>query len=691
MDSPVAHLVDRRLEREKDTAARRDKITYKNCQGSREAVRKRTFTQWINTHLKKFDPSMQVDDLYTDVQDGKILMALLEELSGCKMLHRFRPSTHRIFTISNIAKVLEFLEDRNARVMSMEAADVADGKPSVILALIWTIIVYFQLKEVTGSLGRRFSSSVSSLVSLADSSDSARSSPVPSSDEHCSTLPSKRKRESRQPKYYRSRAISTLLNWTQTCTAPYGVEVQDFGKSWRNGLAFLALVKCARPESVDMTAALTSTPRENLTQAFRAAQHCLGIPPLLDPEDVMMRSPDEQSVITYVSQFLQRFPQIRDDDTLMFPGDKFSPITDYSDSELSSTSLGFEDFSDFTQKEPNQEPGSYCCLSSTAEEEEFSQSNGQYLHSSIERHCWSSLPQKKILETYGGLAHGSEEGIHILPALDSEEEDAYSYILELDDEELSPSNELEKCSAPINAQKSHHDLLGDLQHNNGERHHICPSSEIQKPSLQLSSESSRETHEEHISEGDVSLKTNKTDVHHRQGELAIVTPTGPDLCTQKDHLNLKHTHNITNIHNHITAEPSVSESHRTLIRSDSPSKDEGLHSLIFSNTDNQSLSMMSLTESSLIHEDELNEVKEPVKNSLSDDSPQSRNFTHQTNLCLSHEEPSETPSTLESSKDLSVTVLGDAMNSDLLHTVLLLWILTYCIFMLPQIETWTLF
>uniref|UniRef100_A0A8B9LL25 Zgc:100997 n=1 Tax=Astyanax mexicanus TaxID=7994 RepID=A0A8B9LL25_ASTMX len=597
--------------------------------GSREAVRKRTFTRWINTHLKKFDPSMQVDDLYTDVQDGKILMALLEELSGCKMLHRFRPSTHRIFTISNIAKVLEFLEDRNV-IMSMEAADVADGKPSVILALIWTIIVYFQLKEVTGSLGRRFSSSVSSLVSLADSSDSARSSPVPSSDEHCSTLSSKRKRESRQPKYYRSRAISTLLNWTQTCTAPYGVEVQDFGKSWRNGLAFLALVKCARPESVDMTAALTSTPRENLTQAFRAAQHCLGIPPLLDPEDVMMRSPDEQSVITYVSQFLH-------------------PITDYSDSELSSTSLGFEDFSDFTQKEPNQEPGSYCCLSSTAEEEEFSQSNGQYLHSSIERHCWSSLPQKKILETYGGLAHGSEEGIHILPALDSEEEDAYSYILELDDEELSPSNELEKCSAPINAQKSHHDLLGDLQHNNGERHHICPSSEIQKPSLQLSSESSRETHE-HISEGDVSLKTNKTDVHHRQGELAIVTPTGPDLCTQKDHLNLKHTHNITNIHNHITAEPSVSESHRTLIRSDSPSKDEGLHTLIFSNTDNQSLSMMSLTESSLIHEDELNEVKEPVKNSLSDDSPQSRNFTHQTNLSLSHEEPSETPSTLESSK-----------------------------------------
>lgn len=31
-------------------------------------------------------PRMEVRDLFRDIQDGKILMALLEELSGCKLV-----------------------------------------------------------------------------------------------------------------------------------------------------------------------------------------------------------------------------------------------------------------------------------------------------------------------------------------------------------------------------------------------------------------------------------------------------------------------------------------------------------------------------------------------------------------------------------------------------------------------------
>lgn len=32
------------------------------------------------------NPRMEVRDLFRDIQDGKILMALLEELSGCKLV-----------------------------------------------------------------------------------------------------------------------------------------------------------------------------------------------------------------------------------------------------------------------------------------------------------------------------------------------------------------------------------------------------------------------------------------------------------------------------------------------------------------------------------------------------------------------------------------------------------------------------
>uniref|UniRef100_A0A3B4TSC9 Calponin-homology (CH) domain-containing protein n=1 Tax=Seriola dumerili TaxID=41447 RepID=A0A3B4TSC9_SERDU len=55
-------------------------------QDERKAVQKRTFTRWLNLFLQRCDPPVEVHDLFTDIQDGRILMALLEELSGCKLV-----------------------------------------------------------------------------------------------------------------------------------------------------------------------------------------------------------------------------------------------------------------------------------------------------------------------------------------------------------------------------------------------------------------------------------------------------------------------------------------------------------------------------------------------------------------------------------------------------------------------------
>lgn len=64
----------------------------------------------------------------------------------------------------------------------------------------------------------------------------------------------------------------------------YGVAVQDFGKSWKSGLAFLAVIKSIDPSLVDMRRALLRSPRENIEEAFRTAHYSLGIPRLLEPE-----------------------------------------------------------------------------------------------------------------------------------------------------------------------------------------------------------------------------------------------------------------------------------------------------------------------------------------------------------------------------------------------------------------------
>ncbi|XP_073322061.1 uncharacterized protein clmna [Pagrus major] len=273
-----------------------------NLQVEREVVQKRTFTRWMNLHLEKCDPPIEVHDLFRDIQDGHILMALLEELSGCKLLHGFKKSSHRIFRLNNIAKVLSFLEERNVKLVSIDAADVADGNSSIILGLIWNIILFFQIKELTGNIRSQFPST-SSLSSIPTSSDSDTS--------FCST-PSDERQSASTAMREHGRAIKKLLQWVQKRTRKFSVAVQDFGKSWTSGLAFLAVIKSIDSSLVDMRKALLRTARENLEDAFRIAHYSLGIPRLLEPEDVAISPPDEQSIMTYVSQFLEHFPGIEE-------------------------------------------------------------------------------------------------------------------------------------------------------------------------------------------------------------------------------------------------------------------------------------------------------------------------------------------------------------------------------------------
>lgn len=277
-------------------------IRVQNLQVERENVQKRTFTRWINLHLEKCNPPLEVNDLFIDIQDGKILMALLEVLSGKNLLHQYKSSSHRIFRLNNIAKALKFLEDSNVKLVSIDAAEIADGNPSLVLGLIWNIILFFQIKELTGNLSRNSPSS--SLSPGSGGTDSDSSFPPTPTAEPSAAVSVKDQR----------RAIRTLLAWVQRRTRKYGVAVQDFAGSWRSGLAFLAVIKAIDPSLVDMKQALQDSMRENLEKAFSIAHDALHIPRLLEPEDIMVDTPDEQSIVTYVAQFLEHFPELEAED-----------------------------------------------------------------------------------------------------------------------------------------------------------------------------------------------------------------------------------------------------------------------------------------------------------------------------------------------------------------------------------------
>lgn len=63
-----------------------------------------------------------------------------------------------------------------------------------------------------------------------------------------------------------------------------GLDVKDFGPSWRTGVAFHAVIFALRPHLVNMERVWRRPNRDNLEDAFSLAERELGIPRLLDPE-----------------------------------------------------------------------------------------------------------------------------------------------------------------------------------------------------------------------------------------------------------------------------------------------------------------------------------------------------------------------------------------------------------------------
>ncbi|TSU11377.1 Spectrin beta chain, non-erythrocytic 1 [Bagarius yarrelli] len=107
----------------------------------REAVQKKTFTKWVNSHLSRV--SCRITDLYMDLRDGRMLIKLLEVLSG-ERLPKPTKGRMRIHCLENVDKALQFLKEQRVHLENMGSHDIVDGNHRLTLGLIWTIILRFQ-------------------------------------------------------------------------------------------------------------------------------------------------------------------------------------------------------------------------------------------------------------------------------------------------------------------------------------------------------------------------------------------------------------------------------------------------------------------------------------------------------------------------------------------------------------------
>eukprot|EP00066_Takifugu_rubripes_P020138 XP_011609404.1 PREDICTED: EH domain-binding protein 1-like isoform X1 [Takifugu rubripes] len=100
----------------------------------------------------------------------------------------------------------------------------------------------------------------------------------------------------------------SLLEWCQGITDSYpGVKVTNFSTSWRNGLAFCAILHHFHPEKIDFETLEAHDIKLNNKKAFDGFE-ALGISRLLEPSDLVLLSvPDRLIVMTYISQIRSHF------------------------------------------------------------------------------------------------------------------------------------------------------------------------------------------------------------------------------------------------------------------------------------------------------------------------------------------------------------------------------------------------
>uniref|UniRef100_A0A8C2WE17 Filamin B n=1 Tax=Cyclopterus lumpus TaxID=8103 RepID=A0A8C2WE17_CYCLU len=218
-------------------------------------IQQNTFTRWINEHLKCVNK--RIGDLQLDLGDGLRLIALLEVLSHKKMSRKYHPRPNfRQMKLENVSVALEFLDKENIKLVSIDSKAIVDGNLKLILGLVWTLILHYSI-----------------------------SMPIWEGDDEKSKTPKQR-----------------LLGWIQHKLPD--MPINNFSHDWRNGKALGALVdSCAPGLCPDWETWDPVKPVENATEAMQLADEWLGIPQVMAPEEIINPGADEQSVMTYLSQF----------------------------------------------------------------------------------------------------------------------------------------------------------------------------------------------------------------------------------------------------------------------------------------------------------------------------------------------------------------------------------------------------
>lgn len=224
-------------------------------------IQQNTFTRWANEHLKQV--SKHIGNLETDLSDGLRLIALIEVLSGKHLPKHNKRPTFKSQKLENVSVALQFLErDENIRIINIDSSDIVDCKLKLILGLIWTLILNYSIS-----------------MPMWEGEDQV-------------VAPGEKGPSPKQ----------RLLHWIQAKLPD--LPVTNFTNDWNDGRAVGALVDSVAPGLCpDWPDWIPADALNNATEAMNLADNWLGVPQLITPDEMVNPNCDEQSMMTYLSQY----------------------------------------------------------------------------------------------------------------------------------------------------------------------------------------------------------------------------------------------------------------------------------------------------------------------------------------------------------------------------------------------------
>ena len=244
---------------------------YSHVKAAQDAMKKDTFTKWINAHLASggFDP---VEELCSGLRDGIKLMQLMHVLTGQPIPKYTKNCMVRPQRLDNMALALDMIREAKIDPRLVHSNFIVDENEKMVMALVWTIIRRFSLERITTEQSGGGAESATSGAGR------------------------------------RLRGERGLLEWVRRSIQNLkpSVSVSNFSSDWSSGHVLCYLLHSKRPKSIDISKLSKTDDEANCALGLSVAESEFKVPQLVTVDELSQAVPDEASVMTYIATVYQK-------------------------------------------------------------------------------------------------------------------------------------------------------------------------------------------------------------------------------------------------------------------------------------------------------------------------------------------------------------------------------------------------